>query len=144
MTTIQDRAIQLLEYRLTLGMNIMEGRGLYYPTDTAIAADGRMYVANRSLENVTRGVRVTIYDIRRGGLVHELREARDDRRLLNLQRQLARLKLLIIDEMGFVPLSTTGAELLFEVFSQRYEGGSIMVTTNIPSTSGPRSSARSA
>ena len=44
-------------------------------------------------------------------LVHELMEARDDRRLLNLQRQLARLRLLIIDELGFVPLSTTGAEL---------------------------------
>ena len=34
--------------------------------------------------------------------------------------------------MGFVPLSTTGAELLFEVFSQRYERGSILVTTNLP------------
>ena len=65
-------------------------------------------------------------------LVHELMEARDDRRLLNLQRQLSRLKLLIIDELGFVPLSTTGAELLFEVFSQRYERGSILVTTNLP------------
>ncbi len=65
-------------------------------------------------------------------LVHELMEARDDRRLLNLQRQLARLKLLIIDELGFVPLSTTGAELLFEVFSQCYERGSILVATNLP------------
>ena len=53
------------------------------------------------------------------GLVHELMEARDERRLLNLQRQLSRLNLLIIDELGFVPLSRTGAELLFEVFSQR-------------------------
>ena len=79
-------------------------------------------------------------------LVHKLMEARDDRKLLNLQRQLARLRLLIIDELGFVPLSTTGAELLFEVFSQRYERGSILVTTNLPyergSTSGPRSLAR--
>ena len=65
-------------------------------------------------------------------LVHEMMEARDERRLLNLQRQLSRLNLLIIDELGFVPLSTTGAELLFEVFSQRYERGSIMVTTNLP------------
>ena len=65
-------------------------------------------------------------------LVHELMEARDDRRLLNLQRQLARLRLLIIDELGFVPLSTTGAELLFEVFSPRYERGSVLVTTNLP------------
>ena len=65
-------------------------------------------------------------------LVHELMEARDERRLLNLQRQLSRHQLLIIDELGFVPLSTTGAELLFEVFSQRYERGSILVTTNLP------------
>ena len=47
------------------------------------------------------------------GLVHEMMEARDERRLLNLQRQLSRLNLLIIDELGFVPLSRTGAELLF-------------------------------
>ena len=65
-------------------------------------------------------------------LVHELMEARDERRLINLQRQLARLRLLIIDELGFVPLSATGAELLFEVFSQRYERGSVLVTTNLP------------
>ena len=48
-------------------------------------------------------------------LVNELMEARDEMRLLNLQKRLARLKLLIIDELGFVPLSRTGAELLFEV-----------------------------
>ena len=65
-------------------------------------------------------------------LMHELMEARDERRLLNLQRQLSRFNLLIIDVLGFVPLSRTGAELLFEVFSQRYERGSIMVTTNLP------------
>ena len=65
-------------------------------------------------------------------LVHELMEDRDERRLLSLQRQLSRLNLLIIDELGFVPLSPTGAELLFEVFSQRYERGSILVTTNLP------------
>ena len=52
--------------------------------------------------------------------------------LLNLQRNLSRLSLLIVDELGFVPVSTTGAELLFEVFSQRYERGSIPVTTNLP------------
>ncbi len=65
-------------------------------------------------------------------LVHELMDARDERRLLQLQRRLVSLQLLIIDELGFVPLSKTGAELLFEVFSQRYERGSTMVTTNLP------------
>ena len=65
-------------------------------------------------------------------LVNELMEARDETRLLNFQKRLSRLKLLIIDELGFVPLSRTGAELLFEVFSQRYERGSVMVTTTLP------------
>ena len=65
-------------------------------------------------------------------MVHELMEARGERRLLNLQRQLSRRNLLIVDELGFVPLSRTGVELLFEVLSQRYERGSILVTTNLP------------
>jgi len=65
-------------------------------------------------------------------LVNELHEARDEKRLLRLQRQLASYKLLIVDELGYVPLSPTGAELLFEVFSQRYERGSIIVTSNLP------------
>jgi hypothetical protein len=46
-------------------------------------------------------------------------------RLAELELQLMIHKLLIIDELGYVPLSTTGAELLFEVFSQRYERGPI-------------------
>ena len=65
-------------------------------------------------------------------LVNELMEARDERRLLRLQKQLAGVKLLIIDELGFVPLSRTGAELLFELISQRYERGSTMITSNLP------------
>jgi len=65
-------------------------------------------------------------------LVNQLLEARDEKRLLRLQTQLAGCKLLIIDELGYVPLSPTGAELLFEVFSQRYERGSTIVTSNLP------------
>src|SRR3712207_9075489 len=68
----------------------------------------------------------------RPALVHELLEARDERRLLRLQRQLAGHRLLIVDELGFVPLSKGGAELLFETFSQRYERGSTLVTSNLP------------
>ena len=48
------------------------------------------------------------------------------------QKQMAAQDLLIIDELGFVPLSKTGAELLFEVISQRYERGSIIITSNLP------------
>ena len=55
-----------------------------------------------------------------------------NQQVLRLQRQVAGYKLLIIDELGYVPLSQTGAELLFEVFSQRYERGSTIVTSNLP------------
>ncbi len=65
-------------------------------------------------------------------LSSQLMEARDERRLLKLQAQLQNVKLLIVDELGYVPLSQVGAELLFEVFSQRYERGSIVVTSNLP------------
>jgi len=65
-------------------------------------------------------------------LVNELMEARDERRLLRVQKQMAAVKLLIIDELGFVPLSKTGAELLFEMISQRYERGATLITSNLP------------
>ena len=80
-------------------------------------------------------------------LVHELIEAADERRLQRLQKQLVSQDLLIIDgeagkanmdgpvfvrRTGFVPLSKIGAELLFEVISQRYERGSIIITSNLP------------
>jgi DNA replication protein DnaC len=64
--------------------------------------------------------------------VHELIEAADERRLQRLQKLMASQDLLIIDELGFVPLSKTGAELLFEIISQRYERGSIIITSNLP------------
>jgi DNA replication protein DnaC len=65
-------------------------------------------------------------------LVTQLMEARDERRLLKMQRELQAVKLLIVDELGYVPLSPTGAELLFETVSQRYERGSTIITSNLP------------
>ena len=65
-------------------------------------------------------------------LVHEMIEARDEKRLLRLQDQLARVSLLIVDELGYVPLSQSGSELLFDVFSRRYENGATIVTSNLP------------
>jgi DNA replication protein DnaC len=65
-------------------------------------------------------------------LAHQLMEAKDEKRLLKLQAQLQGVKLLIIDELGYVPLSQLGAELLFEIFSQRYERASTIVTSNLP------------
>ena len=65
-------------------------------------------------------------------LVSELIEARDDKHLLRFQKLLASYELLIVDELGYVPLSKSGAELLFETFSQRYERASTLVTSNLP------------
>ena len=44
----------------------------------------------------------------------------------------ATVKLLIVDELGYVPFTAVGSELLFEVFSQRYERGATLVTSNLP------------
>ena len=51
-----------LIYDRTMGMTVMEGRGFYYPVDTAIGKDDRMYVISRSKEETTRGIRVTMCD----------------------------------------------------------------------------------
>ena len=75
---------------------------------------------------------LTVGFITAAALVHELIGARDGKRLLRFRKQLAKYKLLIIDGPGFVPLGKTGAGLLFGVFSQRYEGGSTLVTSNLP------------
>ena len=63
MTQVKSANTGLIEYEFTVGLSAMEGRGFYYPSDTAIGKDGRFYVVNRSLESVVRGVRVTMCDI---------------------------------------------------------------------------------
>ncbi len=64
--------------------------------------------------------------------MRELIEAKDEKRLLRYQKQLAAFDLLIVDELGFVPLSKSGAELLFEILSQRYERSATFITSNLP------------
>lgn len=65
-------------------------------------------------------------------LITTLMEAREERQLLRTKKQLARLDLLILDELGYVPASKVGAELLFDVISTAYERNSVIVTTNLP------------
>lgn len=64
-------------------------------------------------------------------LVNQLLEKHRDGHIEKFMRQLRKVNLLIIDEMGYVPFSKKGAELLFQVFSERYEAGSIIVTSNL-------------
>ena len=62
-TAKTETATEILRYSRTVGLSAMEGRGFYYPTDALIASNGRMYVGNRSVDGVDRGVRVTVCDI---------------------------------------------------------------------------------
>jgi DNA replication protein DnaC len=64
-------------------------------------------------------------------LITTLREADQDRHLLRLRHQLGRLDLLILDELGYVPASKAGAELLFDVIANAYERQSVVLTTNL-------------
>ena len=77
-----------------------------------------------------QGKRVRFYRVTE--LITELLEAREERLLLRLRKQLSKLDLLILDELGYVPASKVGAELLFDVISTAYERQSLMVTTNLP------------
>ena len=65
-------------------------------------------------------------------LVTQLIEAREERQLSRMKTQLSKLDLLILDELGYVPASKLGAELLFDVISTAYERTSVIVTTNLP------------
>jgi len=49
-----------------------------------------------------------------------------------IKKQLAHLDLLVLDELGYIPASKLGAELLFDVISTAYERTSLIVTTNLP------------
>jgi DNA replication protein DnaC len=77
-----------------------------------------------------RGYRVRFF--RTTELVTTLIEARDERSFMRLKAQLARLDLLVLDELGYVPASKVGAELLFDVISTAYERTSLIVTSNLP------------
>jgi DNA replication protein DnaC len=77
-----------------------------------------------------KGYRVRFF--RTTELVTALIEARDERTFLRLKGQLAKLDLLVLDELGYVPASKVGAELLFDVISTAYERTSLIVTSNLP------------
>jgi DNA replication protein DnaC len=65
------------------------------------------------------------------GLVNELIEARQERTLQRLLQKYSRYDLLILDELGYIPFSKEGSELLFQVLAERHEKGSVMITTNL-------------
>jgi DNA replication protein DnaC len=92
---------------------------------------GKTHVATAlAVEACHRGYQVRFYRVTE--LVTQLMEAREERQLLRMKAQLAKLDLLVLDELGYVPASKLGAELLFDVISTAYERQSVIVTTNLP------------
>ena len=65
------------------------------------------------------------------GLVNELIEARSERAISRIQQKLSRFGLLILDELGYVPFSQEGSQLLFQVLADRHERASVIITTNL-------------
>ena len=65
------------------------------------------------------------------GLVNELIEAKQDRRLTYILRQIKRADLLILDELGYITFDLPGAELLFQLLASRHETSSTMVISNL-------------
>jgi len=95
------------------------------------AGTGKTHLATAlAVEACGRGKRVRF--VRVTELVTQLMEAREERELGRLKKQLSRLDLLVLDELGYVPTSKLGAELLFDVISTAYERTSLIVTTNLP------------
>ena len=92
---------------------------------------GKTHLATAlAMEACARGKRVRFYRVTE--LATQLLEAREERHLGRLRSQLAKLDLLVLDELGYVPASQVGAELLFDVISTAYERSSVVVTTNLP------------
>ena len=92
---------------------------------------GKTHLATAlAAEACARGKRVRFWRVTE--LITQLLEAREERYLTRLKAQLAKLDLLVLDELGYVPASKVGAELLFDVISTAYERTSVLITTNLP------------
>jgi DNA replication protein DnaC len=92
---------------------------------------GKTHIATSlAMEACSQGKRVRFYRVTE--LVTQLLEAREERQLSRIRGQLSKLDLLVLDELGYVPMGKAGAELLFDVMSRAYERMSLIVTTNLP------------
>lgn len=92
---------------------------------------GKTHLATAlAIEACSQGKRVRFWRVTE--LITCLLEAKEERQLLRIRSQLAKLDLLVLDELGYVPASKAGAELLFDVIATAYERNSVIVTTNLP------------
>jgi DNA replication protein DnaC len=76
-----------------------------------------------------QGRRVRFYNA--AGLVNDLIKAQQEYQLSRVMAQLCKLEVLVLDELGFIPFTQTGAQLLFQVCSALYERVAMIITTNL-------------
>ena len=95
------------------------------------AGTGKTHLATAlGLAACRQGKRVRFFTA--ASLANQLEEAQQQYQLEKLLKRLDKVDLLIVDELGYLSFSRAGAELLFQVFADRYERGSILITTNLP------------
>ncbi len=98
---------------------------------------GKTHVAiGLGREACRRGRKVRFFTA--AGLVNAYVEAREQRQITRLENHIRRNDLIIIDELGYIPLDRVGAEHLFSFFSQCYEQTGLIVTTNLPFAEWPQ------
>ena len=114
-------------HELTTGEYIREYRNIIF---LGKSGTGKTHLATSlAVEACKLGVRTRFVTC--CGLANELIEARHERELSRVIQRYARYGLLVLDELGYVPLAKEGADLLFQVFAERHEKGSVIVTTNL-------------
>ena len=92
---------------------------------------GKTHLATAlAMEACAKGRKVRFWRVTE--LVTMLMEAREERHLTRIRNKFSKIDLLVLDELGYVPTTKVGAELLFDIISNAYERTSIIVTTNLP------------
>ena len=109
------------------GRYIREARNVIF---LGRSGTGKTHLATAlGMEACRQGVRTRF--VTGCALANELIEARDEKVLGRVIKRYASYGLLIVDELGYVPLSREGAELLFQVLAERHEKKSVIITTNL-------------
>lgn len=129
--TFQFEATPELDVRkikeLLAGQYIKEARNVIF---LGRSGTGKTHLATAlGMEACRQGVRSRF--ITGCALANELIEARDDKLLGRVMKRYGAYGLLIVDELGYVPFSKEGAELLFQVLAERHERKSVVITTNL-------------